>query len=78
MCDGIDQFYVISERVYRLGEIPSFSKPEAFLVIMQTIIAFEKLAEKYDLFSPNIMRLGVNQQGQVRLWVNENYASNRL
>jgi hypothetical protein len=67
---------VFTEHITRLSELPSISKQEAFLILEQIIEVLPTLYKQFGLFHTNIYTVGINDSGNTKVWINENFAKN--
>lgn len=72
------QIDVFTERIsYRLSELPQLTFPEGLQFLRQTATAFEVAYQKVGGLHINPELIGINDKGEIRAWVNENWAINR-
>lgn len=68
-----------TEKINRLNQKAKiFSKPEAFLLILDLLTGLDVLFETFGLFNIEVFLLGLSESGRGKVWVNENYAKNTI
>lgn len=68
---------VFTEHLVRFSELPFLSKPEAFLLLHQVLTVLPVLFRELGLFHTSLFTIFISEDGQARVWVNENLARNR-
>jgi len=75
MCSTYYKGSVYLERIpVRLSQIKEIPFPDVLHLYHQAFRAFAKLYDKVGYFEPTEGLIGVNQQGRVKIWLNEHLA----
>lgn len=75
MCGNQQNVKVLTERIpHRLDTVRNFSEPEALYVLSEALAGFQDLHAKAGVFDITEKMVGFNRDGQVRVWLNENFA----
>lgn len=70
-------YSVITERVhYRLDSLPGLNSQELLYIYHEALCGYEQISKYGRLCYPNSNKIGVKENGEVKVWVNENWASN--
>ena len=60
-----------TENIHRLNQKAKiFSKPEAFLLILDLLTGLDLLFETFGLFNIDVFLLGLSENGRGKVWVN--------
>jgi hypothetical protein len=75
MCSTFYKGSIYLERIpVRLSQINEIPFPDVLHLYHQAFRGFAKLFDKVGYFEPTESLIGVNQQGIVKIWLNENLA----
>jgi hypothetical protein len=70
---------VYTEKIHRLNQkAKTFSKPEAFLLMLDVLAGLDILFETFGLFNIDVFLFGLSDSGRGKVWINENYAKNSI
>lgn len=76
-CNDSVRLSVYSERIqYRLSELPQLTFPESLQFLKQTLNSYDVIYNRMGPLHINPELIGVNSQGEIKVWVNENWAVN--
>lgn len=79
LCQGQDYLRVRTERIpTRLSEMNGISEKEAVRILQGTMQGYKGLFEHFGGFHINDEMIGVNQKGQIKVWINSNFAMNSV
>jgi hypothetical protein len=77
MCGNQQNIKVIYERLpLRFKDLPLLTVPQAIYVLSESLRGFRECYDKIGSFELNDRMIGVNTKGNVKVWLNENFASN--
>ena len=75
--DPYQHIAVITERIpHRLANAPQLTYPETLYVLDRALEGYETAYQKVGPFRVNDQMIGFNNQGEAKVWVNENFALN--
>lgn len=75
--DPYSHLAVITERIpHRLVDAPQLSYPESLYVLDRALEGYEAAYEKAGPMRVNDRMIGFNNQGECKVWVNEDFANN--
>lgn len=73
MCSTFYKGSVYLERIpVRLAQINEIPFPDVLHLYHQAFRGFSKLFDKVGYFDPTEGMIGINQQGRVKIWLNDN------
>lgn len=77
MCGNEQTLKVLTERIpKRWSELPQLTFPETLYGLNESLKGFEDLHNKAGVFDIGSNMIGVNNNGEVKVWLNENFAEN--
>lgn len=77
LCGNEQTYKVVTERIpRRLSDLPVVPQREALYLLSEALRGYDDLYSKVGEFEVTDRMVGLNPQGQVRVWLNENFADN--
>lgn len=77
LCQGQDFIRVKTEHIpARLSEVDGLSEPEGLYVLREALNGYKIICQFQGILKINEEMIGFTQDGQVKVWLNENYARN--
>lgn len=78
LCGSRGTHSVITPRIKRLSELDQpLSKEEGFAYLCDAIEGFGSLVSHFGYFNITKNMIGLDERGNLKVWLNENFASNQ-
>lgn len=78
ICASTEYFVVLTERTTRLSDLSALSLTQASTFLEQCIRGFSLLFELFGLFTITADLIALNDQEDVKVWINENFGLNTI